>query len=138
MYAKASEAAPAPKSPIPPPSTLPGSALEEGKQGEVHLVDFALFTDASGVAAEIGHAHLPSWQVAADSSGGASWGVGGAASSTAHDESLLKRTVFVKGATRTQLRHFTALRTTLAVCGNVAQARHGVMHRVMQHVCCAM
>ena len=39
---------------------LSGSALEEGRQGEVHLVDFALFTDASGVAAEIGHAHLPS------------------------------------------------------------------------------
>ena len=96
---------------------LSGSALEEGRQGEVHLVDFALFTDASGVAAEIGHAHLPSWQVAADSGGCASW------AATAHDESLLKRTVFVKGATRTQLRHFTALRTTLAVCGNVAQAR---------------
>ena len=98
-----------------------GSALEESKQGEVHLVDFALFTDASGVAAEIAYAHLPSWQAAADSGGHGSWDVGGPAPSAAHDASLLKRTVFVKGATRTQLRHFTALRTTLAVCGNVAQ-----------------
>ena len=38
-----------------------------------------------------------------------------------HDESLLKRTIFVKGATRTQLQHCTALRTALAVCGNISQ-----------------
>ena len=100
------------------------SALDESRAGEVHIVDFALFTDAHGVAACIRLALLPPWQQSDDASRDCIFqGLPPPRPVCAqHDPSLLKRTILVRGATRTQLRNLTALRTALAVCGNIARA----------------